>query len=98
MAARPVWEPIVSYNPVFQKSEKNEEKRRKREVGIFQKIRFDRLSDPNRKNILLYRGVAQLVGRVPWEHQAVGSNPATPTRKQPVTGLESPVTGIFFIP
>ena len=40
------------------------------------------------------RGVAQLVERVLWEHQAVGSNPATPTKKNPrvseVFSMKSP--------
>ena len=27
------------------------------------------------------RGVAQLVARVVWDHEAVGSSPTTPTRK-----------------
>ena len=31
-----------------------------------------------------YRGVAQLVERVVWDHQAAGSNPVTPTMQ----GLE----------
>lgn len=29
---------------------------------------------------LYYRGVAQLVARVVWDHQAAGSNPVTPTK------------------
>ena len=29
--------------------------------------------------ILSFRGVAQLVARVVWDHQAAGSNPVTPT-------------------
>ena len=28
-----------------------------------------------------YRGVAQLVERVVWDHQAAGSSPVTPTKK-----------------
>ena len=99
LVERVLWELIVSLPPAFQKSEKNGEKRRKTEKTrgrVFQKIRFDHLSDPNWKNIFLYRGVAQLVGRVPWEHQAVGSNPATPTTKPPVTGLEILLPALFY--
>ena len=34
------------------------------------------------------RGVAQLVERVVWDHQAAGSSPVTPTRKRQIpTGI-----------
>ena len=32
------------------------------------------------------RGVAQLVERVVWDHQAAGSNPVTPTSLLPASG------------
>ncbi len=99
LVERVLWELIVSLPPAFPKTEKNGETQRKTEKTggrDFSKIRFDHLSDPNWKKIILYRGVAQLVGRVPWEHQAVGSNPATPTTKPPVTGLESLLPAYFL--
>ena len=34
------------------------------------------------KKIKYYRGVAQLVARLHWEQDAVGSSPATPTNKR----------------
>ena len=43
-----------------------------------------------------YRGVAQLAERVLWEHQAVGSNPATPTMLTVEIGFSSISTVIFF--
>ena len=45
---------------------------------------------PNR----FYRGVAQLVERVVWDHQAAGSNPVTPT-KQGLEPIRAP--GSFLI-
>ena len=56
-----------------------------------------------------YRGVAQLVERVVWDHQAAGSSPVTPTR-QGLEPIRAPdpffyhdydvhaFTGIFFVP
>lgn len=35
-----------------------------------------------------YRGVAQLVERVVWDHQAAGSSPVTPTILSILTGTE----------
>ena len=40
-----------------------------------------------------FRGVAQLVARVVWDHQAAGSNPVTPTNGSVLIG--SP---IFYFP
>ena len=34
------------------------------------------------RGILIFRGVAQLVAREVWDFDAVGSNPATPTKKR----------------
>ena len=43
--------------------------------------RFDHLQKSNEKsNIFTLRGVAQLVAREVWDFDAVGSNPATPTK------------------
>ena len=38
-----------------------------------------------------FRGVAQLVARVLWEHDAAGSSPVTPTNKQ-----EGTLMGVFL--
>lgn len=56
-----------------------------------------------------FRGVAQLVARVVWDHQAAGSSPVTPTRQglEPIRALGSflyrgrdarALIGIFCIP
>ena len=43
--------------------------------------RFDHLQKSSEKsNIFTLRGVAQLVAREVWDFDAVGSNPATPTK------------------
>ncbi len=42
---------------------------------------------------LIFRGVAQLVARVLWEHDAAGSNPVTPTKK----ALGNQSQSLFFV-
>ena len=41
--------------------------------------------DRKKLNIFTNRGVAQLVAREVWDFDAVGSNPATPTKKADLT-------------
>ena len=46
-----------------------------------------------------YRGVAQLVERVVWDHQAAGSSPVTPTIPSILTGTEKSCKNTrFFCP
>jgi hypothetical protein len=48
------------------------------------KIAFDHRNDHRQRNFqkakIKYPGVAQLVARVVWDHQAAGSNPVTRTK------------------
>ena len=42
-----------------------------------------------------YRGVAQLVAREVWDFDAVGSNPATPTKKRGFDRMKAAKLGYF---
>ena len=44
------------------------------------------------KNLIFYRGVAQLVARLLWEQDVGGSNPFTPTKNK----SKPPGFGLFF--
>ena len=45
--------------------------------------------DRKKLNIFTHRGVAQLVAREVWDFDAVGSNPATPTKIAVLTAVEA---------
>ncbi len=49
------------------------------------------------RGILIFRGVAQLVAREVWDFDAVGSNPATPTKNQPKMRFSAPLSADFFL-
>ena len=48
-------------------------------------------------NIFTNRGVAQLVAREVWDFDAVGSNPATPTKNQPKMRFSAPLSACFLL-
>ena len=47
--------------------------------------------------VYIHRGVAQLVARVLWEHDAAGSSPVTPTTGSAGAQTSGVVTAYFFI-
>ena len=49
------------------------------------------------RGILIFRGVAQLVAREVWDFDAVGSNPATPTKNQPKMRFSAPLSADFLL-
>jgi hypothetical protein len=48
-------------------------------------------------NTFTNRGVAQLVAREVWDFDAVGSNPATPTKNQPKMRFLTPLSADFLL-
>ena len=52
--------------------------------------------DRKKLNIFTHRGVAQLVAREVWDFDAVGSNPATPTKNQSKMRFSAPLSVDFF--
>ena len=53
--------------------------------------------DRKKLNIFTNRGVAQLVAREVWDFDAVGSNPATPTKNQSKMRFSAPLSVDFLL-
>ena len=101
MVARLLWERAQQLKPRFCKSP--EKPLTVRTFGCLRELKKAWIlslttvcptSTQKLKNSIQNRGVAQLVERVLWEHQAAGSNPVTPTKK-PLESSDS--RGLFFV-
>ena len=100
LVARVVWDFIRRYPLVFSATTETLDTLRKTRFSCFRKIPAKVVHTTGlllqHKISYLFPGVAQLVARVVWDHQAAGSNPVTRT-KNPLKPLVSEDFLLFFV-